>query len=140
MKLIFFYLLMVLSFITTNGQSQNIFATPSTPFYHDTLTATIDTIDISLPDLHDIVYTSISCYTISGTDTFTVYSKSIDDIIWCKQPVLDMIEDTTLAEIIITTTPKEFQLYDPQPWKIRLVCPDHTANTVFTFNGKKEGL
>jgi hypothetical protein len=126
------YLIVILFliFIKTFAQSQNIYTAPTNTWYHDTLTTTIDTIDVALSDTKGIKYVTVSCYTTTGTDTLYVYTKSMDNLIWVKE----------LTPEIITTTAQEFMIYNPQPWLLRLITPDVSANIVFTVNGKKEGL
>ena len=110
----------------------------NTPYYHDTLTATIDTIDIAFSDLIPQSYITISCYTTTGTDTIDVYNQSLDGLIWSKVGVNDLTIDTVSTQIIITTTPKEYQILSPNVFKTRLITPDHSASIVFTVNAKKD--
>jgi sulfur transfer complex TusBCD TusB component (DsrH family) len=96
-----------------------------------------------LPDTKDIVYVSISCYGTSGVDSIQVYTKSLDDWLWCQQRVTDVIADTTSKQIIVNATPKEYYItHDTQARYIRLIMPDVVlaSKIYFTVNGKREGL
>lgn len=134
--------LLILFLVSVKTFGQDVYETPNVPYYHDTLTVALDTMDVSFSDTKGIVYVSVSCYTTTGTDTVYVYTQSMDGLIWAQQSVLDNVADTSAAFIIISTTPKEFTIInDSQPWKVRLVSTSNDGSTtVFTLNGKREGL
>ena len=62
-KFIFFLLLSI------NLFAQDVSVTPYQIFYHDTLTTTIDSVDIKFIDDDQYNYFTISAYTTTGTDT-----------------------------------------------------------------------
>ena len=126
-------------FLSLNIFAQDLSVIESSDrYYRDTLTATIDTVDIAFSDLIPQTYITVSCYTTTGTDTIDVYNQSLDGIMWTKVGLTDLTVDTVSTQIIITTTPKEYQVLSPQVYKTRLITTDHSASIVFTINAKKD--
>jgi hypothetical protein len=131
-------LFMLILFITVNlfGQSNNVSVTPYVPFYRDTLTTSLDTMDIKFQSGFD--YYTISVYTTTGTDTVNVYSKGEGDYaFYVQKALIDLTNNNLVTQIIVSTTPKEYLLQDPGTMYLRLITPDASANTVFTVNAKK---
>jgi hypothetical protein len=136
-------LIFILFFYTFTVFAQDTTVIVTRNYYHDSLTVTRDTVDIQLPDYLGIVYVSISCYGTSGVDTIQVYTKSLDNWLWCQQRVTDVINDSTSTYIIVNATAKEYYItHDVQPRYIRFIMPDAVlaSKIYFTVNGKKEGL
>lgn len=134
MKTVFVALLLACSF----AQAQDVDTIRTQrDFYADTLTASRDTIDVRfLNEAHMLNYFVITAYTTTGTDTIDVYTKSTDQRIFSQVALTDLNAGSAVARIIITTTPKEYFIPDPDPVRIRLVCPDVSASIVFTLGGK----
>lgn len=110
--------------------AQDIDVHPETPYYNNTLTATRDTIDITFDRVDAILKKAIqsytfTAYTTTGIDTVKIYTLSLDATIWVYK-----------STIIVTTTPIETDIDDPQPYTIRLITNDSTANTVFVVAAK----
>jgi len=93
--------------------------------YRDTLTTAIDTIDARFQNTESFEAYTLTAYTTTGTDTVLVYTQSLDMETWVYK-----------TEFIITTTPVEYGIDDPQPNKIRLVTTDVSASCVFILTGK----
>ena len=93
-------------------------------FYRDTLTASIDTIDIRFGSSERFDAYTLTAYS-TGIDTIDVYTRSLDMETWVYK-----------TEFIIDTEPVEYGIDDPQPNKIRLITTDHSANCVFILSGK----
>jgi hypothetical protein len=128
MKRIIFLVLILVGI--TFAQSNNVNELTARTFYKDTLTTSIDTIDVSFYDKYE--YYTISCYTTTGTDTIDVYvNQEGDGSFYTKNGLRDLTADTVVSRIIITTTPKQFQLLCPNPKTIRLISPDTSSSTVF---------
>ncbi len=123
--------------------AQDITIYPEVPYYHNTLTASNDTIDVSFShlaalDKNSITDYTISIYTSAGADTVKVYSLSADDLIWCQQSTWDLLADTTSQFIIVSTTPKEYLISDSAPNIVRIISTSNDASTtIFTIQGKK---
>jgi hypothetical protein len=106
-------------------------------YYQDTLTATLDTMDIAFTNPERFSDYSIQIYATSGADTINVYTLSKDGNFWTQVAMTDLSSGSAVTQIITSTTPKEFVLLDPQPNKIRLICADAgSASSVFVVCGK----
>ncbi len=124
-------LFLILIFVGISlAQSNNVSELLARNFYKDTLTTAIDTIDVSFYEKYE--YYTISCYTTTGTDTIDVYvNQEGDGSFYTKNGLIDLTSNSAVARIIITTTPKQFQLLCPNPKTIRLITPDVSASAVF---------
>jgi hypothetical protein len=125
MKRLLFILIFFVSVSTLQLFAQDVVGQPTGNYYKDTLTTTIDTIDVLFNDyLPKDTYT-LTAYTTTGTDTVLVYTQSLDMTTWVYK-----------TEFVITTTPVEYGIDDPQPNKIRLITADVSASCVFILAGK----
>jgi len=118
--------------------AQDLDTTVTRGYFKDTLTATLDTMNIGLyaqDTYEDII---ISTYTTTGTDTFTVWNPSPDGSFYSQVGVRDLSTGWDSTRVIIGTTPKQFSLFHPFPMKIRLVTEDASASTVFIISGRKK--
>jgi len=110
------------------AQSNNVSTTVYNSFYHDTLTASIDTADIKFGSNSVSNYYTISAYTTTGIDTIYVHGKGEGDYgIWAE----------VYPQLIITTTPREYLFFLPTYNWLRLITPDVSANTIFTIYRSK---
>jgi hypothetical protein len=104
--------------------------------YKDTLTATLDTMVVYMQTKHE--YVSVSLYTTTGIDTVLV--DCMDKFGgWVNRSLIDLTDAFVYSSMIITTTPKEFLIYDPEIWAIRFRTADVSASTVFKVFGKRAG-
>jgi hypothetical protein len=122
--------------ITINIFGQDVNTTVNTSFYRDTLTTTIDTVQLKFQSGFD--YYTVSIYTTTGTDTVNVYSKGEGNYgLWTQKALIDLTTNSIVSQIIITTTAKEYLLQDPGTMWLRLITPDVSASAIFTVNAKK---
>jgi hypothetical protein len=109
-------------------------------FYVDTMTATIDTIDITISAYNQERFNewTVAVYSLNDVDTIIVCTRSKDNTFWIQQSLTDLSSGSAVTQIITSTTPKEFLISDPQPKKIRLIIPDVTATGDYiVVSGKK---
>lgn len=132
-KLIFLFLLPVIIY------AQDLVVFPKAYYYHDTLNAVIDTVDIGFSDDIGRPIRTISAATTTGTDTLEVYSRTLDDRFWVRQSLYDIsgTMDTTITEIIVTTEPKEYLVNGYEHWNIRLIMRNRNTGILFTIAAKK---
>lgn len=107
------------------------------PYFLDTLTATIDTIDVAFMNPQ-----RFSCFTItvksSANDTITVWTPSRDGSLWVQHALVDLSTNLDVASIPATTTQKEYLILDPQPQKIRVISlSDDSSTCIISVAGKK---
>jgi hypothetical protein len=131
--------LVFLAWSYSPAQSNNVSETIEwKTFYRDTLTATLDTMDIKFlsPERFDTY--SIVAYTTAGADTVTVCTKTNDDTTWVPCGLADMMDADDTVSIVIGTVAKEYELLTSQPNRIRLVSASNDASTtIFIVQGKK---
>lgn len=132
--IVFLFLFVGISFgqdvTTTMGWGTNSF--------RDTLTATIDSIKVNGVG-GGVVYT-ITAYTTTGTDTVNVYSLPMGYTVWAQKSLTDLVSGDLVTQIIVTTTPKEYIVSDPNLVSMLLVTPDGSANCVVIVSKKSGGL
>ena len=119
--------------------AQDVSATPIGTYHADSLKTTRDTVDVAFRADLGIGYHTITCYTSTGTDTVKIYTKSLDAGYWVQHGVVDASDNSDATQIIISTTPKEFIIYDVQPGSIRITSPGTTA-AVFYFTVGVKGV
>lgn len=133
-------LICLLLFVWQVGVSQDVDATVAlgVNFYRNTLTATLDTVDVTFtsPASQGIGYYTVVAYS-TGDDTAQVWILSNDGLTWTQQGMVDLSDNSNDTQIIATTTSKEFVLYDVTPRKIRLITTDHSAALTFILGGKR---
>lgn len=132
MKRMVFLLIILLTF---NVFAQDVNTNIYTTFYRDTLTTTIDTVQLKFQSGFD--YFTISVYS-SGTDTINVYTKGEGDYgLWTQKALIDLSTAAVVSQIIATSTVKEYLIIEPSTMHLRLITPDASANAIFTINAKK---
>ena len=125
----------ILIMVAVNIFGQDVNTNVYTTFYRDTLTATIDTVQLKFQLGFD--YFTISIYS-SGTDTVHVYTKGEGDYgLWTRKALIDLSNSSVVTEIIATSTVKEYLIQDPSTMWLRLITPDGSAGAIFTINAKK---
>lgn len=130
--------LLLFIFLTASAYSQDVDTLLSArlPVFQDTLTATIDTIQVRIPSSWS--YYTITAYTSTGTDSVEVSTLSINNLIWSRHGVTDLSTGVDATQIVVTTTAIEFYVMDTTPNKIRLVRPSNDAGTtIIVVSGKK---
>lgn len=89
---------------------------------------------------------TVTLWTTTGTDTVkiatrTPYQNSTHTGTFTDKAVKDMTSDsivTVTQKIIVTTTAKEYLIYDPDCYAIKVYAGSGThANTVFVVSGKR---
>jgi hypothetical protein len=100
--------------------------------YHDTLTATHDTVDVRFQDADQRYMGGFNLFLVSdGTDTVNVYSESQDGTTWAQTAVYTVANDTALTfyrSIPVSTTSLLYHLLDYYPYKIRIVSTSQDAS------------
>ena len=125
----------ILIMVAVNIFGQDVNTNVYTTFYRDTLTATIDTVQLKFQLGFD--YFTISIYS-SGTDTVHVYTKGEGDYgLWTRKALIDLSSSSVVTEIVATSTVKEYLIQDPSTMWLRLITPDGSAGAIFTINAKK---
>lgn len=110
-----------------------------TNVYSDTLTATVDTIDLRFKK--DTEIKTLTVYTTSGTDTMRVFVYDDNGIyeathIWSERAGISQQDGKPYMPVIATTTPKEYQIMGSAIGLIRLRTDDISASLVFRIVGK----
>ena len=115
-------------------------AVTSRNHFQDTLTATIDTVDVSFDNAGEgLNHFSFTVFSTTGADTLDVYTQSADGPTWDKIGMMNLTSGsaTALTEILSSTTPTLYEILDPLPLKIRFLCTDEeSASTVVIYGGK----
>jgi hypothetical protein len=126
---------------TLYSQSNNINKTisPGKTYARDTLTAAVDTADISTASAgENFQRWTIQVYTTTGTDTLSVFTKSRDNGFWIQRSLTSMAAGTVVTTIPVTTTPTEFIIIDSEVKFVRLItASDDESTTVFIIDGKR---
>lgn len=120
------------------GFAQDRDTTTTKFFFRDTLTATIDTIQISmLGDQLGAEYWSVVMYrTSAGYDTVKVDFLSGDGLVWVKEALTDAVSGLDSTQFISTEVPREVFFQQP-PIKTRFITADGVASTVFIMSARK---
>lgn len=120
------------------SQSNNIDVTLSGVKYRlDTLTTAIDTMDVRYGPTNQYPSYTITAYTLSGTDTLTVYTKSWNNSFWSQVALVDLSTLSSVTTIAASTTKKEFVIADTSPYAIRVISSsDDGSSTVVLITGK----
>ena len=109
--------------------------------FQDTLTATIDTVDVSFDNSGEgLNHFSFTVFSTTGADTIDVYTQSADGLNWVKIGMMNLTSGsaTALTQILSSTTPSLYEILDPSPLKIRFLCLDAgSASSVVIYGGKK---
>lgn len=103
--------------------------------FADTLKSTEKTFKIK-PDYSIGSKFTITAQTISGTDTLFVETASRDTLYYTPKILIDLNTGSPVSSIIITTTAKEYLIYDPQVYKIKLYTVNGLVSTKFTVSRK----
>ena len=140
MKKILFVIALIGMTFTAKSQDVDTTITSSHVFYFkDTLTTTIDTVDVEF----NWAVLGTNTYTIvaksSAADTLTVWTRSMDGTIWSQVGMMDLSSGSYVASIVASTTGKEFEILDPQPNKIRVISTSNDGSTcIVIYQAKYE--
>lgn len=129
-----FYLILLLGAVFTTSAQQ--YKTLSGGYYADTLKAGKNDFIIT-PDYSIKTPYTVTAYTASGTDTVTVktYGRDLDSLKQSQKVMIDLTTGAPVQSIIISTTPKEYYIYDPFIFKLRLTTTGSNI-TFFTVSRK----
>lgn len=130
MKKIIILFLALLLYGSVYGQDVD---TTVTSNYTDTLTATVDTIQVTFRGQYQ--YVILTAYTTTGTDTIFVETMDKGSLVWSKKALVDMSTTAPYSDAVITTTKTSFYVFDPKFRKIRLYTSDTSASTVVNIGG-----
>ena len=128
MKKILLFMFLICGFVY--GQDTT-FAVPQS--LTDTLTATVDTIDITFQAEYELI--QITLKTTSGTDTVYVQSRTPGSAEWTTKALTRMDNDTTYQNSIATTTALTYLINAPGVRQIRIRTDDVVGACVFTVAG-----
>jgi hypothetical protein len=136
MKTLLFILLFVPSLVIAGDIDSTL---TTRHWFKDTLTATVDTIDITFSQDYREMFEEYTIIAWDSTDydTVNVYTLAEDNATWVLGGLVDLTDNSSDAAIIVTTTPKEFKLNAYDPKRIRLLTPDGEATCRFIIAGKK---
>jgi hypothetical protein len=123
------------------SQSNNVDTTvASKVYFRDTLTASIDTIDVLFANPDNWGYHTIMAVNPSGVDTVEVYAKALDGSSnWSRHAVIRAEDDSVRTSIVTSTTAKEWILFGTHPQKVRLISTSEDASTTIILLGVKKG-
>lgn len=128
-------IILVLLLLVGYSQAQDV-STTVLETYKDTLTATLDTMVVYFQTPSE--YKVISIASTTGTDS--VYVSTMDkNGVWVTKSLLDLTDGYLYSFMTVTTTRKEYIIYDPEIYAIRIRTPDASASSIFTVYGKREG-
>lgn len=136
MRIIF--TLLTIALLAACALAQDVSALPNGRFYADTLTATVDTVDVGFNDVWGITDVTVSIYSAS-VDTVTASVLSYDGQIWTQTYLTDLSSGSDVTQMVVGTTPKEFLIVNPHAWIIRLMTTDAEAGAIFCIQGKTYG-
>jgi len=125
-------LLFLLIAIAINAQDVN---TTFVSYFSDTLTATIDTMQLYPEAPHQ--YYTIAAVTTTGTDTVKVFTAARGGT-FSQKALRDLSTGSPVTEITATTTVKEYLIYDPDVIAIKLITPDVSASCIVKVSGKRQ--
>ena len=106
--------------------------------FMDTLTATIDTVDVGFDnsgdELNDFIITT---FATTGADTIDVQTLSADGLNWVKVGLTNLASGSVVTQIITSTTAVHYAPLDPYPLKLRFVVLDAgSASTVIVYGAR----
>ena len=132
MKKILFIILLFLAVFSVKAQNNR---TMVNGLVADTLKSTRKIYNI-IPDYYIDFSFTIWAQTLSGTDTLYCYTATRDTTAKTQKLLIDLSTGSPVNYIIATTTPKEYSIYDPTIYKIKLFTNNATATTLFKVSRK----
>lgn len=129
MKKLFLLVITLVGLSYSQSNNVDTAVVSSKAWFLDTLTTSIDTMDIQLDmdvfKADKITITAVS----SAVDTVLVYVKSHDNSFWVQVGVLGLHNNTVTASIFGSTTISEYQILGVQPRRLRLVSTSDDGST-----------
>jgi hypothetical protein len=127
-----FFVFWILLFCNSFGQVNR---TMSSGYCADTLKAGQTTVNVLTDYPYNAQFT-ISIKTTSGTDTVYVSTISRDSSQTSRKACIDLSNGSPVTFLTVTTTPKEYLIYDPQIYKIKLETLSGLLETLFVVSRK----
>ena len=127
MKKIVLILLLVSGFALAQDTTFSVLKSKS-----DTLTATIDSVQINFEDKYD--YILVSAQSTANTNTITIQTPNGDGLWWIARSVIDLATKSPSTTMSVGTSAKEFIIYHPEIRQMRLLC-DPTDSVLFNVKG-----
>lgn len=136
MKNLFLMIVLISSFAFT--QTNNLDRFPSKLYQKDTLTTSIDTMDVSFNSDLGIESYVVTAYCPSGADTLQVYSMMDDNVTWSPRALLSFTSGSAVATLPVSTTVLSGQIYKTGHSKIRIISTSNDGSTtVVIVSGSK---
>jgi len=132
MKKIIFIILFIVSALSVNAQNNR---TMVNGLVADTLKTSRKIYNIT-PDYYIDFKFTVWAKTLSGTDTLYVSTTTRDTSATSSKILIDLSTGSPVSSMIITTTPREFFIYDPTVYKIKIWTNNATATTLFKVSRK----
>ena len=110
------------------SQTNNINRVVVEPYSVDSLTTDIDTADVFFPNPSRYGYHTIYIATLSGADTVTVFEQSLDTLSYSQVSLVDKSSGSTVTSIPVSTTAKEYVVFDSWKQKIRLISSSNDGS------------
>ncbi len=88
---------------------------------------------------NDYPYSSrltVTLWTASGTDTVAAYTTTRNLSTYSQKMLIDMSSGSPVNSVIVTTTAKEYLVYDPAIYKLKLQSLHALLITLFTVSRK----
>lgn len=131
MKKVFIFFLFLLS-VTISAQNKRIMVNGQVA---DTLKSTRKIYNI-IPDYYVGFNFTVWTRTLSGIDTLYVSTSPRDTSVTSSKIFIDLSTGSPVSYIIATTIPKEYLIYDPTVYKIRLETIRGLVTTLFKVSRK----
>lgn len=120
------------------SQTNNINKTvPFAVYSTDTLTTSIDTADVFFANSDKYSYQTLFIATLSGADTVTVWEQSLDTLSYSQVSLVDKSSGSSVTSIPVSTTPKEYIVFDGWKQKIRLISSSNDGSSTRFILGIK---
>ncbi len=132
MKKIFFFVLFIVSVLSVEAQNNR---TMVNGLVADTLKSTRKVYNIT-PDYYIDFKFTVWLKTTSGIDTVYCSTTTRDTSATSSKILIDLSTGSPVSYMIATTTPKEFFIYDPTVYKIKLTTLRGLVNTLFKVSRK----
>jgi hypothetical protein len=128
-------LLLALLLLPNIGKAQDVIVTPNGLLYSDTLTETIDSIQVHFP-VSALEFVTVTVYTTTGADTVTIWTRPFGGLL-TQKAAMDLSVGTYVTQLIVSTTPKEYEILTDFKDEIELRTSDVSASIVFILAGKE---
>lgn len=121
--------ILAIFFSVALSQTNNINKTiPFALYSVDSLTTSIDSAYISFPNPSKWSYHTLYIATLSGADTVTVWEQSSDTLTYSQVSLVDKSSGSTVTSIPVSTTPKEYIIFDSWKQKIGILSSSNDGS------------